>query len=98
VRERSPKILPTSSESETLRAPLSQIKESDRLRLRKPPFDGIEDLAQKIKRDGQSTAMFVRQLKPGEYELISGYRRERLLVDSPPCTKIHATPIRRMSA
>jgi ParB/RepB/Spo0J family partition protein len=70
---------PTSTESETLRVPLSQNKESDRLRLRKPPYDGIEDLAEKIKRDGQSTAMFVRQLKSGEFELIFGYRRKAAL-------------------
>ena len=69
----------TSTESETLRVPLSQIKESDRLRLRRPPYDGIDDLAEKIKRDGQSTAMFVRQLKPAEFELISGYRRKAAL-------------------
>lgn len=60
--------------------PLPLIDESDRLRLREPPYPNIEELADAIRLDGQSTPLFVRPFPgPERYELISGYRRRAAL-------------------
>jgi ParB family chromosome partitioning protein len=54
--------------------PLSHIDESDRFRLRTPPYPKLDELAQDIRAHGQTTPIFVRSFGT-QYELISGYRR-----------------------
>src|SRR5688572_4740013 len=54
--------------------PLALIKESDRLRLRELPYQGIEELAEKIRLHGQTSPVFIRGIPEG-FELIAGYRR-----------------------
>lgn len=58
---------------------LDLIDESDRFRLRAPPYPGVAELAASIRENGQSTPLFVRRLPDGRYELISGYRRRAAL-------------------
>jgi ParB-like chromosome segregation protein Spo0J len=69
---------PQPQDASTKEVSLSLIRESDRLRLRQPPYPRIEELAAQIKEHGQTTPMFVRPLH-GLYELISGYRRRAAL-------------------
>lgn len=58
---------------------LDLIDESDRFRLREPPYPGVAELAASIRENGQSTPLFVRRTPGGRYELISGYRRRAAL-------------------
>lgn len=59
--------------------PLAQIRESDHLRLRQPPYPNIEELAEQIRVRGQTTPMFVKEWEHSLYILISGYRRKAAL-------------------
>jgi ParB/RepB/Spo0J family partition protein len=54
--------------------PLTLIDESDRFRLRTPPYAALDALAADIRLRGQTTPIFVRSAG-AQYELISGYRR-----------------------
>jgi len=55
---------------------LSQINADETFNSRKL-YDGIEALAADMKRNGQLTPVLVRQVEPGKYSLISGFRRVR---------------------
>jgi ParB/RepB/Spo0J family partition protein len=68
----------SSCEPEFQTITLSLIEESDRFRLRYPPYPGVDELAAQIKRDGQHTPLFVRP-QGDHYELISGYCRRAAL-------------------
>jgi ParB/RepB/Spo0J family partition protein len=57
---------------------LALIEEADVFRLRIPPYPGVESLAEKIRRAGQSTPLFVRP-REDRFELISGYKRRAAL-------------------
>jgi ParB/RepB/Spo0J family partition protein len=59
--------------------PLSLIDESDRFRLRVPPYPSLQELADSIRAHGQSTPLFVRPAG-SRFELVSGYRRRAALV------------------
>ncbi len=55
--------------------PLGLIVDSDALRLRLPPYPGIEELAESIRLRGQCSPMFTQPKGDGTHELISGYCR-----------------------
>src|SRR5688572_9694181 len=55
--------------------PLALIKESDRFRLREPPYEDIDALAASIEAQGQLTPIGVQPLADGNHPLIFGYRR-----------------------
>lgn len=74
----APQDIASICDGETQDLALELIDESDLLRLRLPPYPSIEELADKIRRFGQTTPLFVRPKGDG-YELISGYRRRAAL-------------------
>jgi ParB/RepB/Spo0J family partition protein len=70
--QESPTESPKQVDIDEVRVAL--IYESDQLRLRRPPYPGISELAANLREKGQNTPLFVRP-QGGGYELISGYRR-----------------------
>jgi ParB family chromosome partitioning protein len=78
ARKRGAPVVPerpaASAPTEIQTIPLEMIDESDRFRLRQPPYPDIPALAEEIERFNQTTPLFVRPREDG-YELISGYRR-----------------------
>jgi ParB family transcriptional regulator, chromosome partitioning protein len=81
LRKQVPPFLPergAASAVEIQHIPLDLIEESDRFRLRQPPYPDIAELGEELKRFGQTTPLFVRPKEDG-YELISGYRRRAAL-------------------
>lgn len=70
---------PRAEDNPIREVPLSQLRESDRLRLRHPPYPGIDELAEEIRARGQTTPMFVQPYEHSLYTLISGYRRKAAL-------------------
>jgi ParB/RepB/Spo0J family partition protein len=61
-------------EVEAKQIAIELLDESDRLRLRLPPYRGIPELAESLKAKGQLAPLYVRP-KGTRFELISGYRR-----------------------
>jgi len=72
--------LPNQRRPEEFRSvPLAEVHENDYLRLREPPYPGVDVLAQDIAARGQTTPLFVRPRPEGGYDLIAGYRRRAAL-------------------
>ena len=75
----SRRVRPPSDGNLIRQVPLTDIQESDRLRLRHRPYPGIEDFAQQIRIHGQTTSLFERHETPHVFTLTSGYRRKAAL-------------------
>jgi ParB-like chromosome segregation protein Spo0J len=65
---------PGSAPMETQDIALALIEESDRFRVRMPPYPGITELAEDIRKVGLISALVVRP-RDDHYELIAGYCR-----------------------
>jgi ParB/RepB/Spo0J family partition protein len=70
----APEHVTAPLEVEAKQIAIELIDESERLRLRLPPYRGIPELAESLKAKGQLAPLYVRP-KGTRFELISGYRR-----------------------